>query len=1102
VEVTYAAFGEMAVTVDGARTPLRRRRERDVLGVLLAARGAPVPAERLVAEVWGEEQDGLAPVQVAVSRLRSVIEPGRAARTGSVVANTPAGYVLRAEPNAVDTWEFESAAERALRPAPGAERLAAAEEALSLWTSVPYAETTAPSVRAEADRLAELRLSVEEHRAQALLDLGRPEDAARALAGMAPQHPFRERLWGLLALAQYQSARQADALETLRTLREQLADELGVDPSPELRALEEAVLRQDDSLRVEARIESVPTAPTAPSPTAAPPATAPPGTSPAGVGRDELLDGATTLMQDAVRTHSPRWLLVQGDPGIGKTRLVGDLANRAVAQGIRVIVGRCHDGAFASPLWPWVEVVRRLVGDGAPDPLLEPLLSGAASEESGAGSALRMFDAVGDLLSRSAAEAPILLVLEDVHWADATSLRLLAHLAATGPTGPITVVATRRTTETATSGPLVDALAALARAGAERIRLDGLAEDDVRTLLEGSVGPHGDELDAHVAHVTGGNPFFVLQYARLLASTPELLAGDPAGLPVPDGVRDVLHQRVARLPEGAGRMLRSASVLGPLFEPDLLAELAELPAEECLDLLDLALAAGLIEERDSSFAFVHALARDTVHGELNAARRMRLHDKAGRLIEARRGDDPDAVAEVARHAHVAAPLGREHAARARTWLARAATLASSRHAHAEALELWEQVLANTDPGAIEAAHAHRGQAGALVRLGRMREANDALDRALEVATACEDWPLVADATRVLSNAGPWSWREHGVLHAPRIDLISAALPHLDPPGQARLLAILQMEYVYRWESAVVEDLGRRSVRLAREVGDPALLRDVLMLRIGASTGAWEAEERLGLVEELLALTPEGELGVTALFYLGQVRWDCGDPAGADEAMARCAEAAARVRHSGLDIPLGWWRAARARDREDPEATALLDDVLARHREVGYVAHNELECLAAIRRGPAGSPVSDATIALARTGGMPMRALVGHALLESGEPERAHELLGDWVRDDITDYCSTAGRCLRLLVLSETGSEADIRRALAPVEDHLGAPVAYGTVDHLGSVDHFVAAAYRALGDPRAEQVARSAVARAAELGTLPWLRRSEALLARITGTTA
>ena len=130
--------------------------------------------------------------------------------------------------------------------------------------------------------------------------------------------------------------------------------------------------------------------------------------------------------------------------------------------------------------------------------------------------------------------------------------------------------------------------------------------------------------------------------------------------------------------------------------------------------------------------------------------------------------------------------------------------------------------------------------------------------------------------------------------------------------------------------------------------------------------------------------------------------------------------------------------------------------------------------------------------------MPLRAMVALALLESGQPERAHSLLGERAPDDIVDYCSTAGRAMRLLVLTETGTEQEIREALVPLEDHLGVPVSYGTIDHLGVVDHFVAAAYAALGDEHARDVAAAAVAGNRRLGVLPWLRRSEALLARLS----
>ena len=1091
VSVQYTVFGEMAVLVGGTRHPLARRRERGVLSVLLAAHGAPVAAERLVAEVWGDDgRTNLASLQVAVSRLRNLLEPGRAARSGSHLVSTSAGYSLRAEVDDVDAWVFEARAEEALAAQDAADALRLCDQARAPWTAAPYVDADAPLVRAEAGRLEELHVAVNERRARALLDLDRPDEVQRAMADLASQHPYRERVWMLLALAQYRSARQADALDTLRTLRQRLADDLGVDPSDEVRELEQAVLRQEPELTTVRRSGVVPPSRAA--------LTSGRGT----VGRTAPQAAALSFLDAAVDSASARFVLVAGEPGIGKSRLVGDLAATARDRGTTVLVGRCQEGDYAPALWPWLGVVRRLVEaeGGAPDPLLAPLLdhvTDAQLTDTGAGTGLRMFDALVDLLARAATRAPVLLVLEDIHWADATSLRLLQHLAAAEVAAPIAVVCTRRTTETGTPDVLVDAMAALARAGAERIRLDGLDTPSVGRLLAASIGAHDERLDEVVADVTGGNPFFVLQYARLLAGVPELDPLDPATLPVPDGVRDVLRQRVGRLPEAAHGLLAAGAVLGSRIDPDVVAELAGMDVEEALDLLDLALASGLVEEQASGYAFVHALARDTLYADLSVARRMRLHDRAGRILERTRPDDPDASAAIAHHAHVAAPLGRDHADRAGEWLARAAAVAEGRHAHPEALALWQLALDDAVPGSRAEAWALRGKAGSLIRLGRVDEAHAALDAAVAIACEHEDWTTVAEAAAVLSAAGPWSWREHGVTHAPFLDALTAALPHVAPPLRARLLAILQLEHFYAWRTDLVEDHGRRSVELARDVGDAQLLREVLMLRLVATAGSWDAAGRLALAEELLALEPEGELEVTALFHLGHIRWDSGDPAGADDAVRRCEEAAAGLRHSGIDIPLGWWRATRARDRDDPGHRSLIDAALATHLRDGYLASRELVCLHGVRSGPVGSPVAADTVAEARGGGMPVRALVAHALLEAGRPEEARELLGERVDDDIVDYCSTAGRALRLLVLCATAGADEIREALAPLEGHLGVPVSYGTIDHLGVVDHFVAAGWAALGDPRAVEVARSAVELNARLGCLPWLRRSERLLAEL-----
>lgn len=1092
MSVQYSAFGEMAVSVDGARQALARRRERGVLSVLLVAHGAPVAAERLLAEVWGDEESSLAPLQVAVSRLRNLIEPGRAARSGERLVSTAAGYTLRAATEDVDTWSFEARADAALAAGTPDERLAHADAARDLWCAAPYADVDAPSVRAEADRLEELLLGVHEVRARALVDLGRPEDAARALGDLASQHPYRERLWSLLALAQYQSARQADALETLRVLRERLAEDLGVDPSEEVRSLEQAVLQQDPALAATA--PAAPPLDASPRPNAAPAAT--PQTS-----RLPVVEQVLAAHGTATDERRAAFVLVAGEAGIGKTHLVREVVARATAEGSRVVVGQCVEGEYAPALWPWLDIVRSLAGDHEVDPLLRPLVhDGPEAVDQGEGSTMRMFDAVGELLEASASERPLLVVLEDLHWADATSLLLLRHLAV-ADLGGVTVLCTRRTASATHDDRLVDAMAALARAGAERVRLDGLGTDAVRTLLEGAIGPHDPRLDEAVSEITAGNPFFVNQYARLLASTPDLATIDPTRLPVPDGVMDVLRQRLAKLPDEGVRLLASAAVLGGAVDPDRLAELTEVPVDTCLDLLDLAMASGLLVELDLGYAFVHALARETSYAGLTAARRMRLHDRAGRLAEARFADDAGAAAEIAHHAFVAAPLGTEQAERARTWLSRAAAVAESRHAHVEALELWRGVLAHAEPGTGTSATAHCGVAAALVRLGRLDEANLQLDSAVDIARRTGDWDTVAHAARALSGAGPWTWRGHGGDNSRFVDALTEALPHVAPAARARLLATLQVEYFYIWRTDKVDEYGVASIELARETGDQGLLREVLVLRLIVTSGSWDSAGRVAMAEELLALEPRGEQLVNTLFHLGHARWHLADPAGADAAMAECAAAAAELRHSGIEIPLGWWRAARARDVDDPRHRELIDVAIGAQRRDGYHSSNELESLYRTRSVPAGSPVEPETIAFAEASGMPVRAVVAHALLEAGQPEAAAALLGPPAPDDLRDYCSSAGRALRLLVLCETGTPDEIRAGLAPLEPYVGEPVSYGSIDHLGVVDHFVAAAYAALGDSRALDVARSAVELNRELGCAPWLRRSEALLQRLESQT-
>ena len=469
VSVQYSAFGAMAVSVDGVQVSLTRRRERTVLSVLLAAHGAPVAAERLVAEVWVDEAPGqtLASLQVAVSRLRSQLQPGRRARTG-LAAGQHGGRLFTggrsrqtSTPGPSSRWPGQ-----ALTAGTAEERLRLAEEARARGRPSPYADRDAPVVLSETSRLDEPRLTLEELRARVLLDLGRADEALRA-AGRARTSPSLPRTDVVAA-----GAPPVPVLAPGRRSRdpaspaERLADELGVDPSEEIRTLEEAVLRQDPSLTAPAAVPTL-------SPSSAPARSAPRpfaggprwarsdagGVSPA-VGRP--------ARRGEPRLTRPRFLLVAGEPGIGKSRLVSDLGVAASARGMRVLVGRCHEDDYAPALRPWLGVVRALSDGARRRPAADASPGGRSLADARSGVGHGTADVRrrrGPARPAPASSQSLLLVLEDIHWADATSLQLLRHLATSRVPMPVAVLCTRRTTEAQTGDALVDTLAVLAQAG-------------------------------------------------------------------------------------------------------------------------------------------------------------------------------------------------------------------------------------------------------------------------------------------------------------------------------------------------------------------------------------------------------------------------------------------------------------------------------------------------------------------------------------------------------------------------------------------------------------------------------------------------------------
>lgn len=418
----------------------------------------------------------------------------------------------------------------------------------------------------------------------------------------------------------------------------------------------------------------------------------------------------------------------------------------------------------------------------------------------------------------------------------------------------------------------------------------------------------------------------------------------------------------------------------------------------------------------------------------------------------------------------------------------------------EARDLWSraQVIAEQLGLTDERLAAMLGVARSAVRMGTFTEAPQLVKQLASEASRLGRWDLVAEAAATFQLAGAWTWRIHGHKDTELIDVLTAALPHLEPADEARVCGTLLMEHQFGWDTEASDAYAERAVTLARAVGDHDLLCSVLLTRLIATAGRADLGGRSVLADELLAEHPTGEVEVAGLFHLGFAQHEEGR---VDEAEATMAAAAARARaltHSGLDGPLAWWRFAVARDHDDPATRRLGQEALAMHLRERFYYGAELQTLHGVVSRPAGTRVPDAVVNEARSGLHAQRALVAWSLVESGDPALATEVLGDTPPEHAVDYSTAASLCLRLLVAAALAQRDEVVELLRRI-DRFTIPLSvYGSVEHLGSFDHFRAVAHRALGDPaRALELGRAAVETNRRCDIRPWLRRSEQLVAEL-----
>ncbi|MFC8448022.1 BTAD domain-containing putative transcriptional regulator [Kitasatospora sp. NPDC057223] len=870
--VRIKVLGSLAAEVGGGRVGLGGPRQRGVLAQLLAARGAVVPVDRIIDDLWQGSPPAKAAVSVQayVSNLRRLLEPRRGPREPArLLVSEPPGYAVRLPPDAVDAWRFEHLLEQARTDRPAAAALALLDEALALWQGDAYAEfADTPWAATETVRLTQLRLAAREQRAALALHDGRPADAAIEARALTDEHPLREEGWRLLALALWSGGRQAEALDVLRRARAVLAEELGLDPGPALAALESAILRQRTDLLTPAAV--------APAPAARLPR--PPG-GPLFVGREAEL---AALRRAAARARAGEQAvaIVTGEAGAGKSTLLARLHADLTADGWLSARGRCPETEGAPPAWAWTEALRELARWSPPADALTPALAPVLDEGGGhrppeprpapgGGGALltarrsdalagrfRLHRAVGDWLRRAAADRPVAIVLDDLHAADHETRALLADLAGGPPTPGLLLVLAHRPGE----GDLTDTLAVLARRSPHRVPLAGLGEADAGRLIESVCAAAVDPQTVHaLADRTGGNPFYLVESAQLLAGEGALVAVHE----VPQGVRDVLRRRFDRLPAAALTALRLAAVAGREADADVLLRASDADEDELVDALESAVAGGLLTEpRPGTVRFTHALVRDTLYADLGGLRRARLH---GRVADALRALRPDHIQALAHH-YTRAATGAT-AGLAVDYCVRAAEAAERRYAHETSAALLQQALDNLDrlpPDGADREARRVALLGALlraqVRMGAVAAATDTRATALRLARDAGRHDLMIEAWTAWTEPTPWVTHPYGTVDQAAVDSLTALLarPGIPAATRCRLLDALSYEFDCSghpegWAVAA------EALAIARAEGDPRLLAMALAAQARVHDYELATELRSAIAVELSALAGEHDL---------------------------------------------------------------------------------------------------------------------------------------------------------------------------------------------------------------------------------------------------
>jgi DNA-binding SARP family transcriptional activator len=646
------------------------RQQALLLALLLLRVGRPTSTNELIDLMWGDDvpTSALNIVQKYVGALRRILEPHLPARaTGSFLHRRGSAYLFTAAPGQLDLVtfrDFVTAARAAAAQQDHAAAVGRFADALGLWHG-PAGNgladgTNAATVFAALDNeFYDACVAA----AESALLAGQPERVVAALQLAASMAPFHEPVQAALVSVLGAAGRQAEALLVFRTIRDRLADELGIDPGPMLEEAHRRVLTQpttsphlfdiDEGVRASAA---------------------------AGlVGRVDELAVLRRTVETALGGHTAIGI-VEGEPGGGKTRLLEEAAGVAGGHGLLVVWGRCLEGDGTPSMWPWEQALSAIV-ESLPAPsrekwlvsdlglLLQPQADANRALPDGSAQ-FRLFEQVVALIGEASAQRPTLLILDDLQWADVASLRLLSHLAGRLPHHTAIIGACRDRAPTLSSD-LAQVLAAVSRLpGHRRFRLGPLGLSDVAELIRREIGHDAGDAAARAVHVrTAGNPFFV--------ALDDGIASAPTG--IPSTVRDVVRDRIVGLDGRARDLLHVAALIGRDVDLRLLSRATGVDIAECLELLEPLHALGLLEtgpEDPSALRFAHDLVRESVSGSTPKQQVVLMHLRVADAIERIHADDDDIAERLAFHLWAAGPLAEP--ARTAAALVRAGRRAASK----------------------------------------------------------------------------------------------------------------------------------------------------------------------------------------------------------------------------------------------------------------------------------------------------------------------------------------------------------------------------------------------------------------------------------------